>query len=369
MAVPRKLVIAPNSATRELWRIADSGEMDELAAVLPQADVNARNEHGMTALMRASRRGHVQMVRMLLECGADSNVTRNDNFTALSLAAFFGHAESVEMLMRHGANSEVSTRFGTSPQMWARARSFGDVARCLEKRRREKKSVSSVAGTASPVQPFVCETPAPTQPPAPVVAPAPAVVRTLKEPPEIWDLVQEAPKNFDARSAFMTRIGSMKSGLVMAVAAVLVIACAGIGAMLLMKEKVPPVAAPAVTAAAPVSPPASASRPAETIPTPESNAGVVEPPVVANETASAEVNTTVPRRTRPVAKSRGVSNEFNGARETIQTFAAPPVVAAPTFEPPPSAAAETKKRNAPVSPQVISAPKAAPSKVKVIQWP
>ena len=56
MAVPRKLVVVQNSATRELWRIAEIGEMDELMAVLPQADINARNEHGMTALMRCIAR-------------------------------------------------------------------------------------------------------------------------------------------------------------------------------------------------------------------------------------------------------------------------------------------------------------------------
>src|SRR5688500_5291600 len=93
MAVPRKLVAVPNAATRELWRIAENGAIAELEDVLPQADINARNEHGMTALMRAAYHGRVQMLRVLLDHGADPNISRNDNFTALSLAAFFGHAE------------------------------------------------------------------------------------------------------------------------------------------------------------------------------------------------------------------------------------------------------------------------------------
>src|SRR5689334_3491830 len=144
MAVPRKLIVVPNAATRELWRIADTGEMDDLEAVLSRADVNARNEHGMTALMRAAYHGRVQLVRVLLEHGADPNVTRNDNFTALSLAAFFGHAEIVDTLMQHGAKTDVATRFGTSPQIWAKARSYGDVARNLETRKDpSRKSVAS----------------------------------------------------------------------------------------------------------------------------------------------------------------------------------------------------------------------------------
>ena len=46
--------------------------------------------------MRAAYHGRVQMVRVLLEHGADPNVARNDNFTALSLAAFAAAMETVD---------------------------------------------------------------------------------------------------------------------------------------------------------------------------------------------------------------------------------------------------------------------------------
>src|SRR5215212_10237365 len=113
MAVAKKFVVAPGPAARELWRIAESGEVEELEELLPRADVNARNEHGMTALMRAAYHGRAEMVRALLDHGADPNITRNDKFTALSLAAFFGHSEIVEMLIDHGARTDVATRYGT----------------------------------------------------------------------------------------------------------------------------------------------------------------------------------------------------------------------------------------------------------------
>src|SRR5678815_1968851 len=200
MAVPRKLIVVPNAATRELWRIADTGETDDLEAVLPRANINARNEHGMTALMRAAYHGRLRLVRVLLEHGADPNVTRNDNFTALSLAAFFGHAEVVDILMQHGAKTDVATRFGTSPQIWAKARSYGDVARTLETQKAQPpKSVSSVV-------PSVAE-------PEPESEPEPIVIRTLKEPPEIWDLVREAPRDFNATSNFMARMGRINGAL------------------------------------------------------------------------------------------------------------------------------------------------------------
>ena len=61
----------------------------ELLHLLPRVgDINARNRHGMTALMKAAFFGHEPVVRVLLERGADPNVVRNDSFTALALAAF-----------------------------------------------------------------------------------------------------------------------------------------------------------------------------------------------------------------------------------------------------------------------------------------
>lgn len=47
------------------------------------ADVNARDEQDMTALMWASERGHTEMVKLLLENGADVNANNNDGQTAL----------------------------------------------------------------------------------------------------------------------------------------------------------------------------------------------------------------------------------------------------------------------------------------------
>src|ERR1043166_2402065 len=183
----RQQEVTFDAATRELWRVAESGDVSELTAVTSRGvDVDARNEHGMTALMRAARCGHAAAVRALLEHGADPNVARNDKFTALALAAFFGHTETVRILIEHGAKTEIVTRSGTSPRMWATARTFSDVARCIE----------------NPVKPRVAVPPA-------VVAAVP-VVKTLKEPPEIWDLVHEVPKDFDARWAFVSRFTSMK---------------------------------------------------------------------------------------------------------------------------------------------------------------
>src|SRR5690242_13705090 len=170
MASPAKTVATFDAPTRSLWRAAENGTVEELEAILPRVnDINARNQHGMTALMRAAQNGHVSVVRALLESGADANIKRDDKFTALSLAAFFGHTEIVRVLMEHGADSDASTRGGTSPQMWATARTYKEVANQLEKPLPSPRPVP-VAKSAS-VREAATE-PAPRE--------EPLVVRTLK---------------------------------------------------------------------------------------------------------------------------------------------------------------------------------------------
>ncbi|HKR13290.1 MAG TPA: ankyrin repeat domain-containing protein [Pyrinomonadaceae bacterium] len=349
MAVPRKLVVVPNPATRDLWRFVDSGEIDKFEAVLARAEINARNEHGMTALMRAARYGRTRMVRALLEHGADPNVARSDNFTALSLAAFFGHTEIVEMLLKHGARTDMSTRFGTSPHMWASARSFKDVVQCLEKRGKESKPV-----------------PAPTVAPpaaAPISAPAHLEVRTLSDPPEIWDLVHEAPQQFNAGSAFVTRIRSIKTGFLLCATALLIVVGGGLIAMFYWKADTPlqPIAArPAIPASnpAPVTP---------AVVTPEKNIEV-NTPVATNEMPVVDMPVKVTRRSRPVARTP--STQVN--LPSVNTIATAPAPAPPVVTPKPETRNASVTKNtatAPLSPQMISPPKSSQPKAKVIQWP
>ena len=150
------------AVTAELLRVAESGDVDEMERLLSRvADINARNRHGMTALMKAAFFGHEPAVRVLLEHGADPNLMRNDSFTALALAAFFGYGEVVKTLIEFGARTEVVTRAGASARAWARARTYEDVARCLEAHAPPKKPVIAIAPTPTPAPDFtIAVTPA-----------------------------------------------------------------------------------------------------------------------------------------------------------------------------------------------------------------
>ena len=119
MAVAKRAL----DVTQDLSHAVESGDVEAVALLLPHVvDLNARNRHGTTVLMRAASCGQAQIVRLLLDHGADPNVMRNDKFTALALAAFFGHTETVKTLMEFGARTEDVTRSGASAQTWATAR-------------------------------------------------------------------------------------------------------------------------------------------------------------------------------------------------------------------------------------------------------
>ena len=335
-----------DAATRELWRVAESGDMDALAGILSRGtDINARNEHGMTALMRAAHNGHEQIVRALLEHGADPNITRNDRFTALALAAFFGHTETVRILIENGAKTEIVTRSGTSPKMWAKARTFTEAARCFEQ--------------PKPVVPAVVVPVAATKPAPPVV------VKTLKDPPEIWDLVHEVPKgDFKARSAFVSRIKSMNRAFTLgAFAALLLVVACGVGALVLrssqarnLPAEVPPIQ---TTTDAAVSSPVNveSSTPAA-------------PAVETDEFLSAHAIKKVPV-TRQTKRHAIRDENVVETAPVAEAPAAPAEVATPQFEKPkPKSSDSAAKTTAPsLSPQLITPAKSAPPKAKVIQWP
>jgi len=334
-----------NTPRAELLRVAESGDVDELLQLLPRvSDINARNRHGMTALMKAAFYGHEPAVRALLEHGADPNLTRNDRFTALALAAFFGHAETVRTLIEFGAKTEAVTRAGASAQTWAKARTFDEVARCLE-----AHAPKPVRATPTPVR----------NPPTPVAVDH-LEVKTLHDPPEIWDLVQEVPRNFNPRSAFVARITSMKGTFVLGVCAVvLMVVCGGVGALLLRSSQVDDVK--------PEIPPIAAETSVTTPPPAEAVAENPPPVEMVNDNHAR----TVPNKARLAIRQPRTYPEVTAVTtEPVETKEAP-AVATPQFESPKPVAPPAVKTNpsAGLSPHVIAPPKSAPPKGKVIQWP
>ena len=79
----------------------------------------------------ASEKGHVDVVRMLLEQGADINKARDIGATPLYIASQKGHVDVVRMLLEQGADIHLSWR-GQTPLQTARQRNHAEIARLLE---------------------------------------------------------------------------------------------------------------------------------------------------------------------------------------------------------------------------------------------
>ena len=77
------------------------------------SDLNQKDAFGgSTPLITAATFGQDQIVRALIQAGADLTVQNNDGSTALHAAAFFGRVEIVQMLLDAHADKTVRNNYG-----------------------------------------------------------------------------------------------------------------------------------------------------------------------------------------------------------------------------------------------------------------
>jgi ankyrin repeat protein len=110
------LTFNSRDAGTSLMTAAWNCKLDAAQALLAHgAPVNAANMKGETALMYAADTCHDgQMVKLLLDAGANANAATPDNFTALMWAT--GNPLNAETLLRAGADPTVKNRFGSTAE-------------------------------------------------------------------------------------------------------------------------------------------------------------------------------------------------------------------------------------------------------------
>jgi len=86
----------------------------DVAARAPRR-VGAEYMGGMTALLYATREGHMEAARALVEGGADINATNADKFTPLVMAIANGHFDLAMYLLDHGADPNLAALSGLTP--------------------------------------------------------------------------------------------------------------------------------------------------------------------------------------------------------------------------------------------------------------
>ena len=99
------------------------------------ASVDAQNNYGVTPLGLASRNGSAATIEQLVEAGADPNDPRqavNAGETPLMLAARSGQVDAVTLLLNVGADVDAQETWnGQSPLMWAAAEGHVPVVETL----------------------------------------------------------------------------------------------------------------------------------------------------------------------------------------------------------------------------------------------
>ena len=147
-----------------LLMIAVQGEYGDMVKLLlrNKARVDARNKYGETALMLAAAsgslelvrllvdhganinlpgwnpliyaawRGQTEVVRYLLSKGADIDAVSPNGISALMMAARGGHFETVKLLLWEVANPNIKSESGATAMAWALKAGNSDIVKLLK---------------------------------------------------------------------------------------------------------------------------------------------------------------------------------------------------------------------------------------------
>jgi ankyrin repeat protein len=92
-----------------------------------------QDTRGATPLWHAAARGHIDIVRVLLETNAvDVNATSVSKRTPLFWPAAHGHVKVVKLLLDYGAQQNYEDKVGRSPLKIARIHGQAKIVKILE---------------------------------------------------------------------------------------------------------------------------------------------------------------------------------------------------------------------------------------------
>jgi uncharacterized protein len=130
-----------DSRANAFLALGETGNVSVLDEVLRgDPDVGLTNRFGGTALIPAAHRGRVEMVRALLaRTEVDVDHVNDPGWTALLEAVILGdggpaHTEIVRMLLEAGADRDIADRDGVTPLEHASRSGYDDIAALLTSR-------------------------------------------------------------------------------------------------------------------------------------------------------------------------------------------------------------------------------------------
>ncbi|KAF9766663.1 hypothetical protein IL306_000896, partial [Fusarium sp. DS 682] len=119
----------------ELVRFVGNGNIEVVKMLLEKgADAGAATKDGRTLLLLALRNGHVEIAKMLLEKRADATAADEDGLTPLHIASKHGHLEIAKMLLEKGADATAADKYGSTPLYEASQNGHVEIAKMLLKK-------------------------------------------------------------------------------------------------------------------------------------------------------------------------------------------------------------------------------------------
>ncbi len=131
--------IQDDMRTNALLATGETGNAEILRAVLrADPDLTRTNRFGGTALIPAADRGHVEVVQELVRTAIDLDHVNDLGWTALLEAVILGdggaaHQEIVRILVDAGADIEIADRDGVTPLDHARHSGYAEITQILSR--------------------------------------------------------------------------------------------------------------------------------------------------------------------------------------------------------------------------------------------
>ena len=116
----------------ELMMAAKENQVSVIKTLLETGEeINARDQHGKTALLWAVEKGHTEAVQLLAGNGAEVSVRNRAGDTVLMIAAWRGKQDIIKVLVNHGTEIDARNYEGHSALLYAAIKGHEKVLELL----------------------------------------------------------------------------------------------------------------------------------------------------------------------------------------------------------------------------------------------
>ena len=134
--VKKNLDLFVNAANEEgntpLFYAIDANNIDVVKLLIENgANINQHNNGGHTSLHWASVKGHKRIVKYLVKRGIDINILNDKKNTSVLIASELGHEDIVKFLVEHDANINLQDIDGDTPLLMAARTNHENIVKFL----------------------------------------------------------------------------------------------------------------------------------------------------------------------------------------------------------------------------------------------